>query len=89
MTGEAADARALLQEHLAQRMGEPDLGWLDPAAPLAGQGVDSLDLIAVLARIQRQGGLGLPEDFAIDAETTLDAVAAALRPTAAAARPGG
>jgi acyl carrier protein len=88
MSAAAGDAPALLRAGLAERLGESDLGWLDATAPLAGQGIDSLDLIAVLARLQRQAGLSLPEDFGIDAETTLDSVAAALQPGRAAAQAG-
>lgn len=82
------DPPALLRQLLAERLGEEDLDWLDESAPLADQGVGSLDLIAVLARLQRDAGVGIPEELGIDDGTTLAAVAAALRPTAAAARPG-
>jgi hypothetical protein len=81
MNDEGADPRPLVRALLAARMGEMDLGWLDETAPLAGQGIGSLDLISVLARIRRETGFGLPEDFAIDGETSLAAVAASLRPS--------
>jgi len=83
-----ADPRLLLRELLAERLGEEDLGWLDEGAPLAAQGVGSLDLIAVLARLQRQAGLGIPEELGIDEATTLASVAAALQPVAAVPRAG-
>jgi hypothetical protein len=68
-----------LKRCLAERVDEADIGWLDERRPLAAQGIGSLDLIAALARLQRDLGFGLPEDFAIDRETSLAAVAGALR----------
>jgi acyl carrier protein len=74
------DAQALMRELLAERLGEQDLDWLDESASLAAQGVGSLDLIAVLARLQRETGIGLTEEAGIDEGTTLASLAAALRP---------
>jgi len=82
-----SDPRILLRELLAERLGEEDLDWLDESAPLADQGVGSLDLITVLARLQREAGVGIPEELGIDDGTTLSSVAAALRPAAAVSRP--
>ena len=82
------DPGVLLRRLLAERLGEENLGWLDESAPLADQGVGSLDLIAALARLQRDAGLGIPGELRIDEGTTLASVAAALRPTGTATRPG-
>jgi aryl carrier-like protein len=81
MSAELACALALLRAALAERLQEPGLDWLDDERPLLAQGVGSLDLIAALAHLQREAGLGLSEHFPIDAETSLLAVAAALRVT--------
>jgi acyl carrier protein len=80
MTAREPVASELARALLAERIGEADLLWLDEAAPLAAQGIGSLDLISVLARIQREAGLALPDDFTIDAETSLAAVVGSLRP---------
>ncbi len=79
MSAELERPRVLLRSALAERLEEPGLDWLDDERPLLEQGVGSLDLIAALAHLQREAGLGLPEHFPIDAETSLLAVAAALR----------
>jgi hypothetical protein len=79
MAADNTQVRDLLRRGLAHRLLEPDINWLEETLPLTAQGIGSLDLIAVLARIQRDAGLSLPEDFAIDADTSLLSVAVALK----------
>jgi Phosphopantetheine attachment site len=78
----AVDACALLRAKLADRLNESTLDWLQDTRPLAAEGIASLDLIAVLARLQRDAGLTLPDDFMIDARTSLVSLAAALAASA-------
>lgn len=78
MKADPGHARALLRARLAERLDEPSLDWLEDERPLTAQGIASLDLIAALARVQREAGLGLPDTFAIDARTSLAALAGAL-----------
>ncbi len=82
--GERTRSRLLLTAQLARRLEEPDVSWLDCTRSLAAQGIGSLDLIVALARLQRDAHLGLPEEFVIDADTSIMSVAAALRPLARA-----
>lgn len=86
----ATRAGALLRACLAARLGQADLDWLDMERPLATQGVGSLDLIAALARLQRETGLGLSEGFAVSGRTSLASVARSLSPVGGCAhgRPG-
>lgn len=79
MSAQLERSRALLRSALAERLEEDDVDWLEDDRPLLAQGVGSLDLIAALARLQREAGLSLPEHFPIGAETSLLTVATALR----------
>jgi hypothetical protein len=80
MGATATQVRALLRAYLADRLGQEDLDWLDPQQSLVTQGVGSLDLIAVLARLRRNTGLGLCDGFVLSEKTSLAKVERSLGP---------
>nr|CAD62191.1 AtaPKS2 protein [Saccharothrix mutabilis subsp. capreolus] len=76
-----AGVRAAVAAHLRE---DPALGWLADDDPLAELGLDSVVVIAVVARLERRYGIALSDD-SVFAATTLreltDVVERAVRDT--------
>lgn len=74
-----ADPAALIRAALTERIADPhSVGRLADDEPLATLGVDSLTLIALVADLQRRGGLIIDDDVVFDPGASISTLAAAV-----------